>query len=87
ELLHMHRQSMYLIGRDHTVADLPLGHPSCSKQHAVIQWLRSSEASSFVVVCPDVAYFSTGLLSANLNQLMDSEAIPTSRYYELKASD
>ena len=37
ELLHIHRQSAYLIGRDRTVADIPLEHPSCSKQHAVIQ--------------------------------------------------
>jgi smad nuclear-interacting protein 1 len=40
-LLHIHRQSAYLIGRDRTVTDIPLEHPSCSKQHAVIQctWL------------------------------------------------
>lgn len=37
DLLHIHRQSAYLIGRDHTVADIPIDHPSCSKQHAVIQ--------------------------------------------------
>jgi len=37
ELLHIHRQSAYLIGRDRTVADISIDHPSCSKQHAVIQ--------------------------------------------------
>lgn len=37
ELLHIHRQSAYLIGRDRTVADIFIEHPSCSKQHAVIQ--------------------------------------------------
>jgi smad nuclear-interacting protein 1 len=37
DLLHIHRQSAYLIGRDPTVTDIPLEHPSCSKQHAVIQ--------------------------------------------------
>lgn len=37
ELLHIHRQSAYLIGRDRLVADISIDHPSCSKQHAVIQ--------------------------------------------------
>ena len=37
DLLHIHRQSAYLIGRDKFVADITIDHPSCSKQHAVIQ--------------------------------------------------
>ena len=37
DLLHIHRQSAYLIGRDKAVVDIPLDHPSCSKQHAAIQ--------------------------------------------------
>lgn len=37
DMLHIQRQSAYLIGRDRTVVDIPLDHPSCSKQHAVIQ--------------------------------------------------
>lgn len=37
ELMHIHRASAYLIGRDKTVADIVVDHPSCSKQHAVIQ--------------------------------------------------
>jgi smad nuclear-interacting protein 1 len=34
----MHRQSAYLFGRDRLVADIPVEHPSCSKQHAVFQY-------------------------------------------------
>lgn len=37
-VLHIHRQSAYLIGRDRKIADLPIDHPSCSKQHAVLQY-------------------------------------------------
>ena len=37
DLLHIQRQSAYLIGRDRAVVDIPVEHPSCSKQHAVIQ--------------------------------------------------
>ncbi|XP_014272554.1 smad nuclear-interacting protein 1 [Halyomorpha halys] len=36
--LYIHRQSAYLIGRDRIVVDLPIDHPSCSKQHAVLQY-------------------------------------------------
>ena len=41
-VLHIHRQSGYLLGRDRKVADIPVDHPSCSKQHAVLQF-RSVE--------------------------------------------
>ena len=41
-VLHIHRQSGYLLGRDRKVADIPIDHPSCSKQHAVLQF-RSME--------------------------------------------
>lgn len=37
-VLYVHRQSAYLIGRDRKIADLPLDHPSVSKQHAVLQY-------------------------------------------------
>ncbi|XP_023290824.1 uncharacterized protein LOC105698423 [Orussus abietinus] len=36
--LYVHRQSAYLMGRDRKVADIPLDHPSCSKQHAALQF-------------------------------------------------
>ncbi|KAG6872416.1 hypothetical protein C0995_009930 [Termitomyces sp. Mi166 len=45
ELLHINRQSAYLIGRDHLVADIALDHPSCSKQHAAIQYLESTNGT------------------------------------------
>lgn len=41
DLLHLQRQSAYLVGRDKTVVDIPVDHPSCSKQHAVIQCTSS----------------------------------------------
>ena len=36
--LHIHRQSAFLLGRDRKIADIPVDHPSCSKQHAVLQY-------------------------------------------------
>ncbi len=37
-VLHLHRQSAFLIGKDRKVCDLPVDHPSCSRQHAVLQY-------------------------------------------------
>ena len=37
-VLHLHRQSGFLLGRDRRVADIPIDHPSCSKQHAALQF-------------------------------------------------
>ena len=39
-VLPIHRQSAYLIGRERLVADIPVGHPSISKQHAVLQFRK-----------------------------------------------
>ncbi|XP_046398740.1 smad nuclear-interacting protein 1 [Ischnura elegans] len=36
--LYLHRQSAFLIGRDRKVCDIPVDHPSCSKQHAAFQF-------------------------------------------------
>lgn len=32
----IYRQSAYLLGIDRAIADIPIDHPSCSKQHAVM---------------------------------------------------
>lgn len=37
DVLHISRQSAYLVGRDKSVVDIYVEHPSCSKQHAAIQ--------------------------------------------------
>lgn len=38
QTLYIHRASGYLLGRERKVVDIPLDHPSCSKQHAAIQY-------------------------------------------------
>lgn len=37
-IMYIHRQSAYLLGRHRRIADIPIDHPSCSKQHAVFQY-------------------------------------------------
>lgn len=36
--LYIHWQSCFLVGRDRKICDIPVDHPSCSKQHAVLQY-------------------------------------------------
>lgn len=41
------RQSCYLFGRDRAIVDIPTEHPSCSKQHAVIQFRQITKRNEF----------------------------------------
>ena len=47
DVLHISRQSCYLMGRDRAVADIPIDHTSISKQHAVIQFRKIRERNEF----------------------------------------
>ncbi|EMD39925.1 hypothetical protein CERSUDRAFT_112168 [Gelatoporia subvermispora B] len=86
DLLHIHRQSAYLIGRDRTVCDITIEHPSCSKQHAVIQYRMVREKSEFGDVRSSIKPFLIDLESTNGTQVND-DPVPQSRYYELKPGD
>ncbi|GAA6034699.1 hypothetical protein JCM8097_001129 [Rhodosporidiobolus ruineniae] len=86
ELFHVHRQSAYLVGRDRIVADIPIDHPSASKQHAVLQFRQVMERNEFGDVKSMTKPFIIDLESAN-GTLVNDAQIPTSRYYELKTGD
>ncbi|KAF9485850.1 SMAD/FHA domain-containing protein [Pholiota conissans] len=86
ELLHIHRQSAYLVGRDRLVADIALEHPSCSKQHAVFQYRYIQEKDEFGSSKGVVKPFIIDLESTN-GTIVNDETIPAARFYELKAGD
>ncbi|KAI0042123.1 SMAD/FHA domain-containing protein [Auriscalpium vulgare] len=87
DLMHIHRQSAYLIGRDRMVCDIPLEHPSCSKQHAVIQFRYIQVKDEFGGNPKgEVKPFVIDLESTNGTHVND-EKIPTTRFYELRATD
>ncbi|THV03866.1 SMAD/FHA domain-containing protein [Dendrothele bispora CBS 962.96] len=86
ELLHIHKQSAYLIGRDRLVADIVLEHPSCSKQHAAIQYRFVQVKDEFGGSKGEVKPFIIDLESTNGTHV-NGETIPTSRYYELQLKD
>jgi len=73
----IYRQSAYMLGRDRTIADIPLDHPSVSKQHAVIQFRKvKNEVNPYII----------DLESANKTKLND-EVIEARRYYQLFEKD
>ncbi|KAL8287018.1 hypothetical protein RQP46_004024 [Phenoliferia psychrophenolica] len=86
EMYHVNKQSAYLFGRDRIVADIPVDHPSTSKQHAVLQFRQVIERSEFGDTKTLTKPFLIDLDSANGTSVND-EMIPGSRYYELKTND
>ncbi|WFD48739.1 hypothetical protein GLX27_003409 [Malassezia furfur] len=85
-MLVLGRQSCYLLGRDRTVADIPVEHPSCSKQHAVIQFRLVTKRNEFGDEQRYVQPFLIDLESAN-GSTVNGEEVPASRYYELRSGD
>ncbi|CAH7673414.1 SMAD/FHA domain-containing protein [Phakopsora pachyrhizi] len=86
DLLHIYQQSAYLIGRDRVVVDIPIDHPSSSKQHAVIQYRQVQTKNEFGDTKTLVKPFLIDLESAN-GSFVNGEKVPESRYYELQQGD
>lgn len=77
-MLSISNQSAYLVGRDRIVADIPVDHPSISKQHAVIQYRYNSSKNEygdisntikyvylFVVIDEQTLYFGSSIFKWN----------------------
>jgi len=85
--LHLHRQSAYLMGRDRKVCDLPIDHPSCSKQHAAFQFrMVSRKKEDGVTEGNKVLPYIIDLGSSN-GTFLNNVRIEAKRYYELKEKD
>ena len=95
----MGRKSAYLIGRDKRVADVLLENPSCSLQHAVIQFRekQTQRQLSFeeqtargtyqsVIVEMVAKPYIMDLESTN-KTFLNGDAIEPARYYELRPKD
>jgi len=84
--LLINRQSCYLIGRDRAISDIFVEHPSCSKQHAAIQFRQIKSKDEFGSIKTAIKPFIIDLESTN-STLVNEEKIPPARYYELQAGD
>lgn len=76
-VMHLHRQSAYLIGKDRKIADIPVDHPSCSRQHAVLQYR---------FIRGKVLPYVIDLGSSN-GTFLNNNKIDPQRYVELKEKD
>lgn len=86
EPLYIHRQSYYLFGRERRVADIPTDHPSCSKQHAVIQFRQVEKEQPDGMIVKQTRPYIMDLGSTNKTFVNDSPIEPQ-RYYELREQD
>ena len=85
-ILYVHRQSSYLLGRDRKVADIPLDHPSCSKQHAVLQYRLVTYQREDGTTGRTVKPYCIDLNSAN-GTFINNQKIDPQKYVELMESD
>lgn len=74
-------QSRYIFGREHRVADVPIDHLSCSKQHAVLQFRLTTKAN-----IQDVRPYLMDLGSTN-GTFLNGDKLEPERYYELLDKD
>lgn len=84
-VLHIHRQSGYLMGRDRKIADIAIDHPSCSKQHAALQF-RLVPVQTETGTTKQIRPYIMDLDSAN-GTFLNNKKIEPRRYYELFEKD
>jgi smad nuclear-interacting protein 1 len=86
EVVELGERSCWLIGRETRVVDFPLEHPSCSKQHATLQFRYVEKRNEFGDRIGRVKPYLIDLESAN-GSLVNGEAIPAGRYVEVMDKD
>jgi len=47
DVIRLTRQSAFLVGKDRVVVDIAVDHPSCSKQHAAIQFRQVTKRDQY----------------------------------------
>ncbi|XP_051921982.1 smad nuclear-interacting protein 1 [Hippocampus zosterae] len=85
-VMYIHRQSAYLLGRQRKIADIPIDHPSCSKQHAVFQYRVTEFTRADGTTGRRVRPYIIDLASGN-GTYLNNQRIEAQRYYELKEKD
>jgi smad nuclear-interacting protein 1 len=79
-------RSCWLIGRERAVVDFPVDHPTCSKQHAVIQFRFVEKKNEFGDRIGGVRPYVIDLGSSN-GTYVNGDDIPKERYVELRDKD
>ncbi|KAJ5158512.1 uncharacterized protein N7500_008163 [Penicillium coprophilum] len=86
ETVELAERSCWLVGRERMVVDFPLDHPSCSKQHAVLQFRFVEKRNEYGDRIGKVKPYLIDLESANGSSI-NGETIPAGRYVEVMDKD
>jgi smad nuclear-interacting protein 1 len=86
DTVELAEQSCWLFGREAAVVDFLVEHPSCSKQHAVVQFRYIEKRNEYGDKKGKVKPYIIDLESANGTKV-NEEQIPAGRYVELKDKD
>ncbi|KAL9131707.1 MAG: hypothetical protein Q9217_000448 [Psora testacea] len=86
ETLDLHERTCWLFGREKAVVDHTTEHPSCSKQHAVIQFRYTEKRDEWGERKGRVRPYVIDLESAN-GTTVNGKKIPEKRYIEVKSGD
>lgn len=86
ESLPLHQRSCWLFGRERAVVDHPTEHPSCSKQHAVLQFRYTEKKNEWGEKKGGVKPYVIDLESANGTRV-NGDKIPERRYVEVRSGD
>lgn len=84
--LYIHRQSCFLIGRDRKICDIPVDHPSCSKQHAALQYRLVNYEREDGMVGKRIRPYVIDLESSN-GTYVNNQRIDSKKYVELLEKD
>lgn len=86
ETLELHTRSCWLFGRERVVVDVPVEHPSASKQHAVVQFRHLERKNEWGERKGEVKPYVIDLDSANGTKV-NGEKVEGRRYVELRTGD
>ncbi|QSS52710.1 smad nuclear interacting protein [Histoplasma capsulatum var. duboisii H88] len=86
ETIQLSERSCWLIGRERLVVDLPVDHPSCSKQHAALQFRFVEKRNEYGDRDGRVRPYLIDLESAN-GSTVNGEPAPKGRFMELMDKD
>jgi smad nuclear-interacting protein 1 len=90
QTLHISKQSAYLIGRSPEICDIITAHPSCSTQHAVLQYRalpiqKKNEDGSTATVLHCQPYLLD--LESTNGTFLNGVRLDAARYYQCKTKD
>jgi smad nuclear-interacting protein 1 len=86
DTIELNQRSCWLFGREAAVVDFLVEHPSCSKQHGVVQFRYVEKRNEFGDKTGKVKPYLLDLESAN-GTYMNGEEVPAGRYLELRDKD